>query len=71
MAQGDNFDLNDRQNKIIDIVSKYEDNIMRTKSYTKDAFAASKSIGKRRKDIVGRMFDRQYSRNTYMGLTDG
>ena len=71
MAQRDNFDFNSRQNKIIDIASRYEENIMRTKRYAKDAIAISTSIGQKRRENYLQMNERKYSRNTYMGLSNG
>lgn len=70
-AQKDNFDLNDRQNRIIDIASRYEENIMQTRRYGRDAQRISTSIGQKRHENFEKMFNRRYSRNTYMGLNKG
>lgn len=70
-AQRDNFDFNDRQNRIIDIASAYDENIMRTKRYARDAREISTSIGPKRHENYERMDNRKYSIRTYMGLAKG
>ena len=61
------FGENPRIDRVWDIASRYEENIMQTKQYQKDAMNIAYSIAGARTANLEKMWTRQYKRSTYMG----
>ena len=68
---GGDFGENPRLDRVWDIASRYEENIMRTRQFAKDARKVSTSIGTLRHNNYMKMQNRKYSLKTYIGLSNG